>query len=62
MSAPRRNIRLSNLEEALRGGGVVLCATDTVYGLAVMPGFADSSNEVYRLKGRSTDAAAGHGR
>ena len=54
MSAPRRNIRLSNLEEALRSGGVVLCATDTVYGLAVMPGFADSSNEVYRLKGRST--------
>ena|SRR5579862_4816358 len=37
---------------ALRAGGVVLLPTDTVYGLAVVPGNPDALNRVYALKGR----------
>jgi L-threonylcarbamoyladenylate synthase len=40
-------------EQALREGGVVLCATDTVYGLAAAPDRPGAAAEIYRLKGRS---------
>jgi L-threonylcarbamoyladenylate synthase len=40
---------------ALRRGGVVLLPTDTVYGLAVVPGNPDAMNRVYALKGRPED-------
>jgi L-threonylcarbamoyladenylate synthase len=43
---------LSAAEASLRSGGVVLAATDTVYGLAVAPGRPDSVRALYALKGR----------
>jgi L-threonylcarbamoyladenylate synthase len=48
-----QRLDLADAESSLREGGVVLCATDTVYGLAVRPGRPESVDEVYRLKGRS---------
>ena len=51
MTEPVRD--LADADRSLRDGGVVLCATDTVYGLAVRPGRQESVDEVYRLKGRS---------
>ena len=38
--------------EWLRGGGVAVVPTDTVYGLAARPVDADAVHAVYRLKGR----------
>jgi L-threonylcarbamoyladenylate synthase len=38
--------------EVLRGGGVVVLPTDTVYGLAARPDDADAVRAVYRIKGR----------
>ena len=38
--------------EVLRGGGVVVVPTDTVYGLAARPGDCDAVQAVYRAKGR----------
>jgi tRNA threonylcarbamoyl adenosine modification protein (Sua5/YciO/YrdC/YwlC family) len=39
----------------LRGGGVVVLPTDTVYGLAALPGVAGATAELFRLKGRRAD-------
>jgi L-threonylcarbamoyladenylate synthase len=39
-------------EECIRGGGIVLFPSDTVYGLAVDPGNQDAIERMYRLKGR----------
>src|SRR5208283_6017207 len=38
--------------EVLRGGGVVVVPTDTVYGLAARPADADAVQAVFRVKGR----------
>ena len=38
--------------EWLRGGGVAVVPTDTVYGLAARPADADAVQAVYRMKGR----------
>jgi L-threonylcarbamoyladenylate synthase len=38
--------------EWLRGGGVAVVPTDTVYGLAARPTDADAVQAVYRMKGR----------
>ena len=38
--------------EVLRGGGVAVVPTDTVYGLAARPADADAVQAVYRMKGR----------
>ena len=38
--------------EWLRGGGVVVVPTDTVYGLAARPADANAVQSVYRMKGR----------
>jgi L-threonylcarbamoyladenylate synthase len=38
--------------ESLRGGGVAVVPTDTVYGLAARPADADAVQAVYRMKGR----------
>ena len=39
----------------LRAGGVVVLPTDTVYGLAALPGVAGATEALFRLKGRSAD-------
>jgi L-threonylcarbamoyladenylate synthase len=39
-------------DEVLRGGGVVVLPTDTVYGLAARPDDADAVRAVYRIKDR----------
>jgi L-threonylcarbamoyladenylate synthase len=41
--------------EALLGGGVVVVPTDTVYGLAALPGDAAAIGRVFDLKGRAHD-------
>ncbi|MGH9761470.1 MAG: L-threonylcarbamoyladenylate synthase, partial [Blastocatellia bacterium] len=41
--------------DCLSTGGIVLLATDTVYGLAVLPTYEQSVNRVYSLKGRPRD-------
>jgi L-threonylcarbamoyladenylate synthase len=38
--------------DCLRGGGVAVVPTDTVYGLAARPVDADAVDAVYRMKGR----------
>jgi L-threonylcarbamoyladenylate synthase len=38
--------------ELLRGGGVAVVPTDTVYGLAARPGEADAVRAIYRMKDR----------
>src|ERR1700722_11078874 len=38
--------------EVLRGGGVAVVPTDTVYGLAAQPEDMDAVEAVYRIKGR----------
>src|SRR3954447_5804516 len=38
--------------DCLLSGGVVLLPTDTVYGLAVLPGRSDSIDRVFEIKGR----------
>lgn len=43
---------LAPVVDALRGGAVVGIPTDTVYGLAVDPSRAGSTNALYLLKGR----------
>jgi L-threonylcarbamoyladenylate synthase len=40
---------------ALERGGVVVMPTDTVYGLAVMPGIAGGVEMLFQLKGRPED-------
>lgn len=37
----------------LRAGGVVVLPTDTVYGLAALPGIAGATSRIFDLKGRS---------
>ena len=39
----------------LRGGGVVVLPTDTVYGLAALPSSASAIERVFALKGRRAD-------
>jgi len=41
--------------EALRHGGVVVLPTDTVYGVAALPGDEDAILRLFHLKGRHTD-------
>jgi len=43
------------LVECLLGGGVVVLPTDTVYGLAALPGDAAAVERLFDLKGRSHD-------
>jgi L-threonylcarbamoyladenylate synthase len=38
--------------DCLRAGGVVLLPTDTVYGLAAMPGLGDAARRIFELKSR----------
>ena len=38
--------------ECIRGGGVVLVPTDTVYGLAISPDSAEAVERLFRMKGR----------
>jgi L-threonylcarbamoyladenylate synthase len=40
---------------ALRAGRVVALPTDTVYGLAALPGSADHTGRLFALKGRAAD-------
>ena len=41
--------------EALHSGGVILIATDTVYGLAALPSDSEAVNKIYTLKQRPTN-------
>ena len=38
--------------EVLNGGGVAVIPTDTVYGLAARPDFAEAVERLYTIKGR----------
>ena len=40
----------------LRGGGVIVMPTDTVYGLAALPGEEGATTRLFELKGRGSDA------
>ena len=57
MTEPVRIVRADSegerlAAEWLRGGGVAVVPTDTVYGLAARPADADAVQSVYRIKGR----------
>lgn len=43
-------------KQIIEDGGVICCATDTVYGLSCNPFCETAISEIYRLKGRSHDA------
>jgi L-threonylcarbamoyladenylate synthase len=43
---------VGDVADCLRGGGVVLLPTDTVYGLAALPTEADAVSRIFALKGR----------
>jgi L-threonylcarbamoyladenylate synthase len=47
--------RVDEIVSVLRGGGVVLLPTDTVYGLATLPTSRDAVERVFELKGRGAD-------
>jgi tRNA threonylcarbamoyl adenosine modification protein (Sua5/YciO/YrdC/YwlC family) len=49
---------MSEFEQAIANGGVVLFPSDTVYGLACDPENADAVERLYALKGRPADKAA----
>ena len=44
--------KANEIVQILRNGGVVLIATDTVYGLAALPTHAEAVEKIYALKGR----------
>lgn len=46
---------VDRIASALRSGGVVLLPTDTVYGLAALPGDAAATDQLFALKGRAPD-------
>jgi L-threonylcarbamoyladenylate synthase len=46
------NKNINNIVEALKNGAVVLIATDTVYGLAVLPTIENAVAKIYELKKR----------
>ena len=47
--------KVNQIIEALRGGGAVLIATDTVYGLAALPTDKEAVDKIYALKKRPTN-------
>ena len=49
---------MSDFEDVIGGGGVVLFPSDTVYGLACDPGNPEAVERLYALKGRPADKAA----
>ncbi|MDE3134891.1 MAG: Sua5/YciO/YrdC/YwlC family protein [Acidobacteriota bacterium] len=49
---------VDELEQVIKGGGVVLFPSDTVYGLACDPDNAAAIDRLYALKGRAADKAA----
>jgi tRNA threonylcarbamoyl adenosine modification protein (Sua5/YciO/YrdC/YwlC family) len=48
---------MDEAEEALRGGGLVVMPTDTVYGLAALPGVAEAVEALFAAKGRPENKA-----
>ena len=46
---------VDRMADALRAGGVVVLPTDTVYGVAALPGDAAAVERLFALKGRSAD-------
>ena len=44
--------KANQIVEVLRSGGVILIATDTVYGLAALPTVNDAVDKIYTLKKR----------
>lgn len=49
---------VNDFERVIRGGGIVLFPSDTVYGLACDPGDMSAIERLYALKGRPADKAA----
>lgn len=47
---------VTRIAEALEAGGVVLLPTDTVYGLAALPGDRAATERLFALKGRGEDS------
>jgi L-threonylcarbamoyladenylate synthase len=55
---PDATVERATVERAaavLRTGGVVVLPTDTVYGLAALPGVAGATDALFALKGRAGD-------
>jgi L-threonylcarbamoyladenylate synthase len=46
---------LAMAASVLRAGGVVVLPTDTVYGIAALPGLPGATDRLFALKGRSAD-------
>lgn len=46
---------LERIADVLRGGGVAVIPTDTVYGIAALPELRDAVGTIFRLKGRPAD-------
>jgi len=46
-------VAVERMAQALRGGGVVVLPTDTVYGLAALPGDRAATDRLFALKGRA---------
>src|SRR5215472_11795900 len=53
-----RGAAVGEFERVIRGGGVVLFPSDTVYGLACSPDDAGAVERLYRIKGREPGKAA----
>lgn len=55
VDAPPPENAVAQAAAVLRAGGVVALPTDTVYGLAALPGVDGATAELFALKGRAAD-------
>jgi L-threonylcarbamoyladenylate synthase len=50
--------QIAEFEEVIRGGGLAVFPTDTVYGLGTHPDSVEGTHRLYWIKGRSPDRPA----
>jgi L-threonylcarbamoyladenylate synthase len=50
--------QVAEFEEVIRGGGLAIFPTDTVYGLGTHPDSVEGTHRLYWIKGRSPDRPA----
>ena len=50
--------QIAEFEEVIRGGGLAVFPTDTVYGLGTHPDSVEGAHRLYWIKGRSPDRPA----
>lgn len=53
-----RASEVSEFQETIRGGGLAIFPTDTVYGLGTHPDSVEGAHRLYWIKGRSPDRPA----